>query len=47
MRPFIGEIFKTVPTFNMLTTDALVKGFFFTFVLKDFVLREIVTRLLD
>jgi hypothetical protein len=47
MRPFVDEIFKTVPSFDKLSTDALVKGFFFTFVLKDFVIREIVTRILD
>ena len=47
MRPFVEKIFKTVPTFAHLQSDALIKGFFFVFVHKDFVVREIVTRIVE
>lgn len=47
IRPFCEEIFKNVPTFGELSTDALVKGFFFMFVLKDFIIREILSRVAD
>ena len=47
MRPFVDKIFTGVPTYNYLQTDALIKGFFFVFVHKDFVIREIVSRVQD
>lgn len=46
-RNFIAEIFVTVPTFRFLSLDALFKGFFFVFVYKDFMVREVVHRVQD
>ena len=47
MRPFVQKIFVGVPTFTTMESDALIKGFFFVFVHKDFIIREIVTRVQD
>jgi len=47
MRPFIQKIFINVPTFSTMACDALIKGFFFVFVHKDFIVREIVARVQD
>lgn len=47
MRPFVQKIFKKLPTFSSMECDALVKGFFFVFVHKDFIIREIVSRVHD
>ena len=44
-RPFSQKIFRNVPGFKLLMEsdeDALFKGFFFAFVYKDFVLRELI-----
>jgi hypothetical protein len=41
-RPFAEKIFENVFTFSYLKSDGLFKGFFFLFVYKDFILREIV-----
>ena len=46
-RKFVAQVFVTVPTFRFLGIDALFKGFFFMFVYKDFVVREIVQRVQD
>ena len=43
-RKFVAQVFVTVPTFRFLNLDALFKGFFFMFVYKDFIVREIVQR---
>lgn len=43
-RKFVGRVFSSVPSFWFLGGDALFKGFFFIFVFKDFVVREIVGR---
>jgi len=42
-----SKIFKGVPAFKFLSDDSLFKGFFFMFVYKDFVLREVVDRIND
>ena len=36
-----------MPTFRFLSDDGLVKGFFFLFVFKDFIVREITQRVGD
>ena len=43
-RKFIAEIFVSVPAYRFLSLDALFKGFFFIFVYKDFIVRELVQR---
>ena len=40
-------IFQKVPTFRFLSDDGLIKGFFFLFVYKDFIIREITQRVSD
>jgi hypothetical protein len=40
-------VFEKVPTFKHLCTDALLLGFFYTFVHKDFIIREIIIRIAD
>ena len=40
-------VFEKVPTFKHLGTDALLLGFFYTFVHKDFIIREIIIRIAD
>lgn len=40
-------IFEKVPTYKRLSTDALILGFFFMFVHKDFIVREIIIRIAD
>jgi hypothetical protein len=40
-------VFEKVPTFKHLSTDALLLGFFYTFVHKDFIIREIIIRIAD
>ena len=47
-RPFVEKAFKNVPGFKLLTEsdpDALFKGFYFTYVYKDFILREVIQRI--
>ena len=46
-RKFIAAIFFKVPLFRFLNLDALFKGFFFLFVYKDFVVREVIQRVQD
>ena len=46
-RKFVGQIFMRVPKYSYLGSDALFKGFFFIFVYKDFIVREIVHRVQD
>ena len=36
-----------MPSFRFLNTDALFKGFFFIFVYKDFIVRDLVQRVQD
>lgn len=40
-------VFEPIPTFKHLNTDALLLGFFFIFVHKDFIIREIIIRIAD
>jgi hypothetical protein len=40
-------VFEKVPTFKHLSTDALLLGFFYMFVHKDFIIREIIIRIAD
>lgn len=42
---FVEKIFATIPAFKYLSPDAVYKGFFFVFVYKDFIIREIVNRI--
>ena len=46
-RKFLAQIFIRVPLYRFLSLDALFKGFFFLFVYKDFIIREIVQRTED
>ena len=46
-RRFTKMIFQKVPTFRFLSDDGLIKGFFFLFVYKDFIIREITQRVSD
>lgn len=46
-RRFTGVIFQNVPTYRFLSDDGLFKGFFFLFVYKDYIVREIVQRVND
>ena len=41
-RRFTKAIFQNVPTYRFLSDDGLFKGFFFLFVYKDYIVREIV-----
>ena len=41
-RKFLAQIFVSVPNYHFLGLDALFKGFFFMFVYKDFIVRELV-----
>lgn len=42
-RVTIAKIFDTQPGFKYLDNESIIKGFFFLFIYKDFVLREIVS----
>jgi len=46
-RKFVAQIFIKMPLFRFLNLDALFKGFFFVFVFKDFVVREVIQRVQD
>ena len=46
-RRFTQVIFQNVPTYRFLSDDGLFKGFFFLFVYKDYIVREIVQRVHD
>lgn len=41
-----AKIFDTQPGFKYLQNESIIKGFFFLFIYKDFVLREII-QLMD
>lgn len=45
-RPYIAVIFQK-SVHEYLNLDSLVKGFFFIFVMKDFIIREILMRISD
>ena len=41
-RTTTAKIFDTQPGFKFLDNESIIKGFFFMFIYKDFVLREII-----
>ena len=43
-RKFIERIFCNVAMFKHLSTDGFFKGFYFMFVYKDFVVRDLIRR---
>lgn len=45
-RTTTAKIFDTQPGFRYLMNESIIKGFFFLFIYKDFVLREII-QLMD
>lgn len=42
-RPTTAKIFDTQSGFKYIQNESIVKGFFFLFIYKDFILREIVS----
>lgn len=42
LKPLLEKIFQHVPAFKFIEPEKIVQGFFFFYVYKDFVLREVI-----
>jgi hypothetical protein len=41
-KPFVDKIFESSPVYYFIKSESIFKGFFFLFIYKDFVLREVI-----
>lgn len=41
------KIFEHHPGFKFIENDTIFKGFFFMFIYKDFIIRDVITRIKD
>lgn len=41
-KPFVDKIFDSSPVYYFIKCESIFKGFFFLFIYKDFVLREVI-----
>ena len=44
LKPVIDKIFSNLPVMEFLDTETLVLGFFYLFIYKDFLVREIIYK---
>lgn len=42
LKPVIDKIFNSIPAFKYIEAEKIVTGFFFFYIYKDFVLREVI-----
>lgn len=42
LKPVLEKIFKNIPSFKFIEADKIITGFFFFYIYKDFVLREVI-----